>query len=279
MHDALAGRIVTCEDTRLAVERQRRDRQRAESDPSWPYIWSPQHSAAACLFIESLPHVTGKWDSPLIVLEASQCFEVSTFFGWRHRADRARRRFTVKYKETARKSAKTTLDVAIALFHVAEEQEQGAEVVFGVILGTGVGGGIVVGGRLLAGANAVAGEWGHNPLPALLPQELPGPSCYCGRSGCVETFLSGPGLAADHRRGTGRLLTGPEIAAGADAGDPECRATLDRYADRLARALVSDVDDVADAGEQRQHDQPGKQATHCDPPLLNVRTPCRARCR
>jgi len=116
--------------------------------------------------------------------------------------------------------------------------------VFGVILGTGVGGGIVIGGRLLAGANAIVGEWGHNPLPAPLPDELPGPACYCGRSGCIETFLSGPGLAADHRRHTGQALTTPQISAGADSGDPDCRATLDRYADRLARALAGVINIV-----------------------------------
>jgi fructokinase len=111
--------------------------------------------------------------------------------------------------------------------------------VFGVILGTGVGGGIVIGGHLLVGANAIAGEWGHNPLPAPLRDESPGPACYCGRSGCIETFLSGPGLAGDHRRHGGHDLAGPDIVAGAAAGDPACRATLDRYTDRLARALAS----------------------------------------
>ena len=110
--------------------------------------------------------------------------------------------------------------------------------VFGVILGTGVGGGIVIGGRVLVGANAIAGEWGHNPLPAPQPDELPGPPCYCGRRGCIETFLSGPGIAADHLRHAGRTLAAPEIAAAAADGDPNCRATLDRYADRLARALA-----------------------------------------
>ena len=118
---------------------------------------------------------------------------------------------------------------------------------FGVILGTGCGGGIVVGGRVLVGANAIAGEWGHNPLPAPrlggLGEEWPGPPCYCGRTGCIETFLSGPGLAADHRRHAGppvqgQALDGPAIVAGAAAGDPSCRATLDRYAERLARALA-----------------------------------------
>src|SRR5436190_1728796 len=89
----------------------------------------------------------------------------------------------------------------------------GAEVVFGVILGTGVGGGIVVHGKLLTGPNAIAGEWGHNPLPAPVPEDLPLPVCYCGRFGCIETYLSGPGLAADHLKLTGERLNAEEIAA------------------------------------------------------------------
>ena len=115
----------------------------------------------------------------------------------------------------------------------------GAEAVFGVILGTGVGGAIALGGRILLGANAIAGEWGHNPLPWPAPGEIPGPACYCGRSGCVETFLSGPGLAADHRRHGGRNLSAVEIAASAARGNAECGATLGRYMDRLARGLAS----------------------------------------
>src|SRR5712671_2289488 len=128
-----------------------------------------------------------------------------------------------------------------ALSEAANGAAAGCGIVFGVILGTGCGGGIVVGGRVLVGANAIAGEWGHNPLPAPTPEEWPGPPCYCGRTGCIETFLSGPGLAADHRRHTGRDLTTAEIAAIAAAGDPDCRASLDRYAERLARALASVV--------------------------------------
>ncbi|HVB17611.1 MAG TPA: ROK family protein, partial [Stellaceae bacterium] len=125
-----------------------------------------------------------------------------------------------------------------ALSEASDGAASGCGTVFGVILGTGVGGGIVIGGHLLVGINAIAGEWGHNPLPAPLPDELPGPSCYCGRSGCIETFLSGPGLAADHRHHTGQDRAGPQIAADAAAGDRDSRMTLDRYADRLARALA-----------------------------------------
>jgi len=114
----------------------------------------------------------------------------------------------------------------------------GLETVFGVILGTGVGGGIAVNGRVQIGANAIAGEWGHNPLPWPGPDEMPGPPCWCGRSGCIETFLSGPGLAADHRRHTGQSLTAREIAHTAKIGALDCRATLARYSDRLARGLA-----------------------------------------
>jgi fructokinase len=126
-----------------------------------------------------------------------------------------------------------------ALSEASDGAAAGYRSVFGVILGTGVGGGVVIDGRIVVGVNAIAGEWGHNPLPSPRPDELPGARCYCGRSGCIETFLSGPGLAADHRRHDGMALSGQEIVARAVAGDAACRATLDRYAERLARALGS----------------------------------------
>jgi fructokinase len=126
-----------------------------------------------------------------------------------------------------------------ALSEARDGAGAGARVVFGAILGTGTGGGIVVDGRVLTGPNAVAGEWGHNPLPWPEPGEWPGPSCYCGRTGCIETFLSGPGLARDHREATGEDLDAPAIAARAAAGDPGAEATLRRYETRLARALAS----------------------------------------
>lgn len=118
---------------------------------------------------------------------------------------------------------------------------QGAAVVFGVILGTGVGGGVVVDGRMLPGANLIAGEWGHNPLPAPGADELPGPACYCGRAGCIETWVSGPGLAADHARATGTRLEPGEIAAAAAEGDAAAGASLERHLDRLARGLAGVV--------------------------------------
>lgn len=116
---------------------------------------------------------------------------------------------------------------------------QGARVVFGVILGTGVGGGIVVDGRVLEGTNAIAGEWGHNTLPSPQAQDLPLPGCYCGRAGCIETFLSGPGLENDHAKVTGERVSSPEIVARAQTGDTACEATLARYEERLARSLAS----------------------------------------
>jgi fructokinase len=114
---------------------------------------------------------------------------------------------------------------------------QGAEVVFGVILGTGVGGGTVVAGRVIAGHNLVAGEWGHNRLAAVDANELDAPRCNCGRVGCIEAWCSGPSMARDHARVTGETLQPAEIAARAGEGDVGARATLDRHADRLARAL------------------------------------------
>jgi len=126
-----------------------------------------------------------------------------------------------------------------ALSEAADGAGAGMGTVFGVILGTGVGGGVAIGGHILVGANAIAGEWGHNPLPWPMPDEVPGPACYCGRSGCLETFLSGPALAADHRHRTGEGLSPPQIARAAKSGDPACGATLGRYVHRLARGLAS----------------------------------------
>ncbi len=125
-----------------------------------------------------------------------------------------------------------------ALSEATDGAAAGAEVVFCVILGTGVGAGIVVHGRPLEGHNGIAGEWGHNPLPWPQPGELPGPPCYCGKAGCIETFVSGPGLANDHRLFTGAALTADAIVAGAANSDAACRSTLARYEERLARALA-----------------------------------------
>jgi fructokinase len=125
-----------------------------------------------------------------------------------------------------------------ATSEAADGAARGFDIVFGVILGTGVGGGIVVRGAPLSGANAIAGEWGHNPLPWPDDDERPGPLCYCGKRGCIETFLSGPGLALDHRSVTGQNVQAAEIVRFAEQDDARAEATLQRYERRLARALA-----------------------------------------
>ena len=126
-----------------------------------------------------------------------------------------------------------------ALSEACDGAGAGAEVVFGVIIGTGTGGGVVVRRQVITGPNAVGGEWGHNPLPWPEPDELPGRECYCGRRGCIETFLSGPGLVRDHERVTGSRMSSEAIAASAAGGDPHAEATLRRYVGRMARALAT----------------------------------------
>ncbi len=125
-----------------------------------------------------------------------------------------------------------------ALSEAYDGAGQGAESVFGVILGTGCGGGLVVEGALVRGPRAIAGEWGHNPLPWPSEDEYPGTRCWCGRRGCMETWVSGPALARDHHQETGQMMTGEEIARAAQAGDAAARASLDRHAERLARGLA-----------------------------------------
>ena len=123
-----------------------------------------------------------------------------------------------------------------ALSEATDGAAAGAAVVFGAILGTGVGGGIVVNGRLLQGPNSIAGEWGHNPLPWAGGQELPGSPCYCGKHGCIETFLSGPGLARDFS--IAATSDAQAVAALAEQGHAGAESVLQRYEDRLARALA-----------------------------------------
>lgn len=125
-----------------------------------------------------------------------------------------------------------------ALSEATDGAASGAHSVFGVILGTGCGGGLVVGGRLIDGPNGIGGEWGHNPLPRPTPDETPGPACWCGRRGCLETWVSGPALAADHAREAGAPISAEEVVARATAGDAIAAASLARHADRLARGLA-----------------------------------------
>lgn len=129
----------------------------------------------------------------------------------------------------------------LALSEATDGAAAGARVVFGVILGTGVGGGLVMDGTVHAGRNGIAGEWGHNPLPWARDDEHPGPQCWCGQRGCIETWLSGTGLARDHRTVTGQELRGEDIVAAAAGGDRDAQATVERHVDRLARALMSVV--------------------------------------
>ena len=117
----------------------------------------------------------------------------------------------------------------------------GRHVVFGVILGTGCGGGVAIGGRVHEGPNGVAGEWGHNPLPWPRPEEYPGPKCYCGKRGCMEMWVSGTGIALDYRTVTGKALTTQEIVSQFEAGDREATAAMERFEDRLARGLAQVV--------------------------------------
>jgi predicted NBD/HSP70 family sugar kinase len=132
----------------------------------------------------------------------------------------------------------------LALSEAVDGAGADAPVVFAAILGTGVGGGLAVHGRVLAGANRIAGEWGHNPLPYPEEEDAPPPCCYCGRRGCVETWLSGPGLAGDHARESGEALPPREIVSRAERGDAVCEATLARYERRLAKALAAVINIV-----------------------------------
>ncbi|WP_412759759.1 ROK family protein [Methylorubrum subtropicum] len=126
----------------------------------------------------------------------------------------------------------------LAVSEAVDGAGAGQTIVWAVILGTGVGSGIALRGQALTGRNAIAGEWGHNPLPWPRDDERPGPACYCGRHGCIETWLSGPGLAADHSLRTGKTRTGEQIVAAALASEPAAAATMARYLDRLARGLA-----------------------------------------
>jgi fructokinase len=139
-----------------------------------------------------------------------------------------------------------------ALSEATDGAGAGGKVVFGVIIGTGTGGGIVVNGHVLDGPNAIAGEWGHNPMPAPRGDEWPGPRCYCGRTGCIELFLSGPGLTRDYGQSGGDTATAAEIASRAASGDAIAEACLGRYEDRLARALAG----VINLGRRRDAPRP-----------------------
>jgi predicted NBD/HSP70 family sugar kinase len=132
----------------------------------------------------------------------------------------------------------------LAVSEAADGAAAGAHVVFGVILGTGVGGGLAIDGAAITGVNAIAGEWGHNPLPWPEGAELPGPACYCGKHGCIETFLSGPGLAADYQRETGGGATGEDVVRRANEREAVAIAVLERWERRLAKSLATVINIV-----------------------------------
>lgn len=132
----------------------------------------------------------------------------------------------------------------LVVSEVADGAAAGARVAFGVIIGTGTGGGLYANGALVEGVNSIGGEWGHNPLPWPQASELPGEPCYCGRSGCIETWLSGPGLARDYARGGGDAVTAEEVVARAARGEEAAGGALDRWEGRLARALATIINVV-----------------------------------
>jgi len=126
----------------------------------------------------------------------------------------------------------------LAVSEASDGAGTGFPVVFAVIVGTGCGGGLVVNGKVITGANAIGGEWGHGCQPWMTPDEYPGPACYCGKKGCIETFISGTGFCKDFAKDSGEMLTGAEIVTRADSGDKRAQAAIDRYCDRMARALA-----------------------------------------
>jgi fructokinase len=127
----------------------------------------------------------------------------------------------------------------LAVSEATDGAAAGKHVVFGVILGTGCGGGVAIDGHVHAGPNGVGGEWGHNPLPWPRPEEAPGPACYCGKRGCMEMWVSGTGVALDYKNTTGRVRTTRDIMSDFEAGDPDAAAAVERFIDRLARGLAN----------------------------------------
>lgn len=126
-----------------------------------------------------------------------------------------------------------------ALSEASDGAAKDANVVFGIIAGTGIGGGVVVNKQIIAGAHFIAGEWGHNPLPGARADEIPGPQCYCGNHGCIEAWCAGPFLEAQYETASGRKLSAREIAAAADNGDTQAKAVMDRWLDRFARSIAA----------------------------------------
>lgn len=149
------------------------------------------------------------------------------------------RNFRGDVEQALQRSVRLANDAnCLALSEAVDGAAAGARTVFAVIIGTGCGGGLVIDGRLIDGANGIAGEWGHMPLPWGAGDELPGPECWCGRRSCIETWVSGTGMARDHTARTSQQLTAEAIIARAREGAEEAVVTFERYIDRLARALA-----------------------------------------
>lgn len=153
--------------------------------------------------------------------------------------------FNADIEEALKRPVRIANDAdCFALSEATDGAGAGAPTVFGVILGTGVGGGLVINGRLLQGPNAIAGEWGHNPLPWPLPDEMPGPNCYCGKKGCIESWNSGPAFEAEYNAFEKKDRSAEEIIIAARNGERPAKTALWRYSDRLARALATVINIV-----------------------------------
>lgn len=204
----------------------------------------PETIAALCKIVEELETQTGETGTvgigtPGAISPATGLIKNSNSTCLNHMP------FNVDIEEALKRPVRIANDAdCFALSEATDGAGAGAPTVFGVILGTGVGGGLVVNGRLLQGPNAIAGEWGHNPLPWPLPDEMPGPDCYCGKKGCIESWNSGPAFEAEYNAFEKKDRSAEEIVIAARNGERPAKAALWRYSDRLARALATVINIV-----------------------------------
>lgn len=200
--------------------------------------------AALCKIVEELEARTGETGSvgigtPGAISPATGLIKNSNSTCLNHMP------FNVDIEEALNRPVRIANDAdCFALSEATDGACAGAPTVFGVILGTGVGGGLVINGRLLQGPNAIAGEWGHNPLPWPLPDEMPGPDCYCGKKGCIESWNSGPAFEAEYNAFEKKDRSAEEIIVAARNGERPAKTALWRYSDRLARALATVINIV-----------------------------------
>jgi len=204
----------------------------------------PETIAALCRIVEELETQTGETGTvgigtPGAISPATGLIKNSNSTCLNHMP------FNVDIEEALKRPVRIANDAdCFALSEATDGAGAGAPTVFGAILGTGVGGGLVVNGRLLQGPNAIAGEWGHNPLPWPLPDEMPGPDCYCGKKGCIESWNSGPAFEAEYNAFEKKDRSAEEIVIAARNGERPAKAALWRYSDRLARALATVINIV-----------------------------------